>query len=82
VLPAWDLLTGAYAAFAILAAERSRRETGQGQELRIPLSDVAIASLASMGQVAEVLQDGDRPRMGNELFGAFGRDFATSMASG
>jgi 2-methylfumaryl-CoA isomerase len=78
VLPAWDLLTGAYAAFATLAAERSRRETGQGQELRIPLSDVAIASLASMGQVAEVLQDGDRPRMGNELFGAFGRDFATS----
>jgi 2-methylfumaryl-CoA isomerase len=78
VLPAWDLLTGAYAAFAMLAAERFRRETGQGQELRVPLSDVAIASLANMGQVAEVLQDGDRPRMGNELFGAFGRDFGTA----
>jgi 2-methylfumaryl-CoA isomerase len=78
VLPAWDLLTGAYAAFATLAAERFRRQTGQGQELRVPLSDVAIASLANMGQVAEVLQDGDRPRMGNELYGAFGRDFGTA----
>lgn len=78
VLPAWDLLTGAYAAFTLLAAERHRRETGAGQELRVPLSDVAIASLAHMGQVAEVLQQGDRPRMGNELFGAFGRDFATA----
>jgi 2-methylfumaryl-CoA isomerase len=78
VLPAWDLLTGAYAAFATLAAERYRRETGAGQELRVPLSDVAIASLAHLGQVAEVLQHGDRPRMGNELFGAFGCDFATA----
>ncbi len=78
VLPAWDLLTGAYAAFATLAAERFRRETGEGQELRVPLSDVAIASLATIGQVAEVLQQGDRPRMGNELYGAFGRDFGTA----
>ncbi|MBC7727305.1 MAG: CoA transferase [Microbacteriaceae bacterium] len=78
VLPAWDLLAGAYAAFATLAAERQRRQTGLGQELRVPLSDVAIASLAHMGQVAEVLGQGDRPRMGNELYGAFGRDFATA----
>jgi 2-methylfumaryl-CoA isomerase len=78
VLPAWDLLTGAYAAFATLAAERFRRQSGQGQEVRVPLSDVAIASLANMGQLAEVLQEGDRPRMGNELFGAFGRDFGTA----
>lgn len=78
VLPAWDLLTGAYAAFALLAAERQRRTTGAGQELRVPLSDVAIASLAHLGQVAEVLQQGDRPRVGNSLFGAFGRDFATA----
>jgi 2-methylfumaryl-CoA isomerase len=78
VLPAWDLLTGAYAAFATLAAERQRRQTGLGQELRVPLSDVAIASMAHMGQVAEVLGQGDRPRMGNELYGAFGRDFTTA----
>jgi 2-methylfumaryl-CoA isomerase len=75
VLPAWDLLTGAYAAFALLAAERRRRETGAGQEIRLPLADVALMSLGHMGQIAEVLIGGDRPRMGNDLFGAFGRDF-------
>ena len=77
VLPAWDLLTGAYAAFAALAAERHRRLTGQGQEVTLPLSDMALASLGHMGQIAEVLTGGDRPRMGNALYGAFGRDFAT-----
>jgi 2-methylfumaryl-CoA isomerase len=77
VLPAWDLLTGAYAAFAALAAERQRRMNGQGQEILVPLSDMALASLGHMGQIAEVLAGGDRPRMGNALYGAFGRDFAT-----
>ena len=78
VLPAWDLLTGAYGAFCLLAAERARRATGRGQEIRLPLSDVAIASLGHLGQIGEVQVSGqDRPRMGNELFGAFGRDFAT-----
>ncbi|WP_028601328.1 CoA transferase [Ottowia thiooxydans] len=78
VLPAWDLLTGAYAAFALLAAERHRQATGLGQEIRVPLSDMAIASLGHIGQIAEVLTQGDRPRMGNTLFGAFGRDFITA----
>jgi 2-methylfumaryl-CoA isomerase len=78
VLPAWDLLAGATAAFSLLAAERSRRETGRGQEIRVPLGDVAMATLGNLGQVAEMLAAGaDRPRMGNELFGAFGRDFLT-----
>ncbi|WP_168787869.1 CoA transferase [Paraburkholderia aromaticivorans] len=77
VLPAWDLMTGAYAAFALLAAERHRRDTGEGQEVLLPLSDVALTSLGHMGQIAEVLTQGDRPRMGNALFGAFGRDFMT-----
>lgn len=78
VLPAWDLLTGAYAAFALMAADRARRINGAGQEIRLPLSDVAATTLSHLGQVAEVLESGaDRPRMGNDLFGAFGRDFAT-----
>ena len=77
VLPAWDLLAGAYAAFVLLAAERQRRDTGRGQEVRVPLSDLAIASLGHLGQIAEVLQGGGRPRMGNALYGAFGRDFCT-----
>lgn len=78
VLPAWDLLTGAYAAFALLAAERQRTRTGKGQEVTVPLSDVALSSLGHMGQIAETLTEGDRPRYGNALFGAFGRDFATA----
>lgn len=77
VLPAWDLLAGAYAAFSTLAAERDRLRTGRGHEVTVPLSDVALAALANTGQVAEVLTGGDRPRYGNALFGAFGRDFAT-----
>ena len=60
------------------AAERHRRDTGHGQEVRIPLSDVAMATLGNIGQVAEVAISGaDRPRYGNDLFGAFGRDFVT-----
>ena len=77
VLPAWDLLTGAYAAFAMLAAERQRTRTGKGQEVTVPLSDVALAALGNTGQIAEVLTAGDRPRYGNALFGVFGRDFVT-----
>ena len=79
VLPAWDLMAGAYAAFALVAAERARRTSGQGREVRIPLSDLAIASLGHLGQIGEVVSGrADRPRMGNDLFGAFGRDFVTA----
>ncbi|MBY8822445.1 CoA transferase [Sphingomonas colocasiae] len=79
VLPAWDLLGGAYAAFALVAAERARRGGRGGGEVRVPLSDLVASSLSHMGSLAEVLVSGqDRPRMGNDLFGAFGRDFATA----
>jgi 2-methylfumaryl-CoA isomerase len=79
VLPAWDLVTGTYAATALLAAERRRRMTGKGGEIRIPLGDVAFATLGHLGQIAEVIDTGrDRPRGGNDIFGAFGRDFRTA----
>jgi 2-methylfumaryl-CoA isomerase len=77
VLPAWDLLAGAYGAFALLAAERERQASGKGRELRLALSDLAAATLGHLGQVAETVAGGDRPRSGNDLFGAFGRDFRT-----
>ena len=78
VLPAWDLLTGAYGAFALVSAERERRVSGKGRDLRLSLSDIAAVSLAHVGQLAEVVAQGeDRPRNGNDLFGAFGRDFVT-----
>ena len=79
VLPAWDLLSGAYAAFALLAALRRRAETGAGSEVRIPLSDVAIGTAANLGGIAEVLYEGEnRPRLGNAVYGLFGRDFVTA----
>ncbi|HWF01813.1 MAG TPA: CoA transferase [Caulobacteraceae bacterium] len=79
VLPAWDLMAGAYGAFALVSAERARRLDGRGREVRVPLSDIAIASLGHLGQIAEVALSGaDRPRSGNSLFGAFGRDFVAA----
>jgi 2-methylfumaryl-CoA isomerase len=79
VLPAWDLLTGAYASFALLAALRHRDAGGGGQEVRIPLQDVALASAANLGMFAEVYHHGTtRERLGNQVYGAFGRDFETA----
>src|SRR6185369_9714403 len=79
VLPAWDLLSGAYAAFALLAAIQRRSMTGEGGEIRIPLSDVAIGTVANLGGIAEVLYTGEnRPRLGNAVYGLFGRDFVTA----
>lgn len=78
ILPAWDFITGAYAAFALLAALRHRDATGQGGEVRIPLGDVAIGTLANSGAMAEMLyRGGDRERLGNAIWGAFGRDFVS-----
>lgn len=76
VLPAWDFITGAYSAFALLAGIRHRDQTGEGSELRVPLGDVAIGTLANSGAMAEMLyRGGNRERLGNAIWGAFGRDF-------
>jgi 2-methylfumaryl-CoA isomerase len=78
VVPTWDFLAGAYAAFAVLAADRDRRATGKGREIRVSLSDIAASALSNMGFVGDVLVNGqDRPRFGNALYGGFGRDFVT-----
>ena len=78
ILPAWDLLTGSYAAFAMMAALHHRSATGLGQEVRIPLSDVAIGTVANLGSLAEVFTTGaNRDRLGNSVYGAFGKDFVT-----
>lgn len=76
VLPAWDFITGAYCAFALLAGIRHRDQTGEGKELRVPLGDVAIGTMANSGAMAEMLyRGGNRERLGNAIWGAFGRDF-------
>jgi 2-methylfumaryl-CoA isomerase len=78
VIPTWDFLAGAYTAFALLAAERDRRATGKGREIRVSLSDIAASALSNMGFVGDVLVNGaDRPRFGNAMYGGFGRDFVT-----
>jgi 2-methylfumaryl-CoA isomerase len=78
VIPAWDLTCGLHAAVGLLAAERHRRLTGAGQLVRLSLFDVGVALTAALGYVAEVeLNGAERPRIGNEVFGTLGRDFAT-----
>jgi len=77
-LPAWDFITGAYCAFALLAGLRHRDATGQGIEMRVPLGDVAIGTVANSGAMAEMLYRGsDRERLGNAIWGALGRDFTS-----
>lgn len=79
VFPAWDAMTGVVAALAMMAAERQRRVTGQGQLARVSLADVALWMVGNLGHIAEVEVAGaDRPPLGNDLFGAFGRDFPTA----
>lgn len=79
VLPAWDVAAALYLSTGFLAAERVRRTTGQGQEVTLALSDVMLATVSSLGYLADVqVNDAVRPAMGNDLYGAFGRDFGTA----
>ncbi len=78
LLPAWDAITGTLAAAGLLAAERHRSRTGQGQLLKVALSDVAFAMVGNLGKIAEVqVNQHERLKDGNYLYGAFGRDFST-----
>jgi 2-methylfumaryl-CoA isomerase len=77
-LPAWDIATGLNAVIALLAAERARRDTGEGQLVKISLADVAFTMVANLGFLgqAEAMHE-NRPPLGNDMYGAFGRDFPT-----
>ncbi|MGI9426321.1 MAG: CoA transferase [Hyphomicrobiaceae bacterium] len=78
VLPAWDIATGYAAATAILAAERFRARTGRGQQVRLALQDIALSAVAALGMLSEgEINAVDRPRLGNEVYGTFARDFET-----
>jgi 2-methylfumaryl-CoA isomerase len=77
-LPAWDFITGAYCAFAMMAALHHRAATGEGSEVRVPLGDVGMGTVANSGAMAEMLyRGGDRERLGNAIWGALGRDFTS-----
>ena len=77
VLPAWDITAGQMLALAVLAAERHWRLTGQGQHVKLALSDVAMATVANLGYLADVELNGAQRRAdGNFLYGAYGDSFA------
>ena len=79
VMPVWDVVTALAASNAVLVAERNRRDTGEGQYVRIALADSAFAVLSHLGYVAEAQINGtDRPATGNHVFGTFGCDFPTA----
>lgn len=79
VLAAWDVITGQTLALGLLAAERHRRISGEGQLVKLALADVALATLGNLGFIAEAQINGeDRQPCGNYLFGAYGKDFETA----
>ena len=78
-LPAWDLISGHLCVSSLLAAERHRLRTGKGQEVRLTLKDVAAATLGHLGMIGDaVLNDAERGKSGNALYGAYGQDFKTA----
>jgi len=79
VMPAWDIACAYQAAFAVVAAVDHRRRTGHGAELKLALSDMAFTMLSHLGVLTEAQVLGqERPSIGNHIYGAFGRDFATA----
>lgn len=76
VLPAWDIACGLYAALGVAAADRQRIATGRGERIEVALADVALAMAGNLGFLAEAqLNQVERERMGNYLYGGFARDF-------
>jgi 2-methylfumaryl-CoA isomerase len=78
VLPGWDLTCGLTASIGLLAAERHRSRTGEGQLIRLSLADVAYHITGSLGYLGDVeINQAERPRIGNDMYGTFGGAFAT-----
>ena len=76
VLPAWDLIAGQVVVNTLLAAERHRLRHGVGQLAELALKDVGAAMMGHLGIIAEVsVNNVDRARSGNALYGAYGQDF-------
>lgn len=75
-LPAWDLIAGNMVVSSLLAAERHRLRHGAGQEAVLTLKDVAAATMGHLGMVGDAhLNDEERGKAGNALYGAYGQDF-------
>lgn len=75
-LPAWDLIAGHMCVSSVLAAERHRLRKGTGQEVTLTLKDIAAATLGHLGMIGDaVLNEEQRTKSGNALYGAYGQDF-------
>ncbi|MCP3870385.1 MAG: 2-methylfumaryl-CoA isomerase [Gammaproteobacteria bacterium] len=76
VLPAWDAIAGVNLALGILAAERHRRLSGEGQLVKMALSDIAFAMTGNLGYIQEAqLKKEERQAHGNYLYGSYGCNF-------
>ena len=67
VLPSWDLVMGGLAVTGLLAADRRRNLTGEGQLIRLALSDVAFATVGNLGRIAEAAARRPGPAQGRQL---------------
>ncbi len=75
-LPCWDLMAGYQMVSNVLAAERHRLRKGAGQEVVMSLKDIAAATIGHLGMIGDaVINDTDREKSGNALYGAYGQDF-------
>lgn len=78
-LPAWDVACALQASTALLAALLRRQAGGAGAAIRIALSDVAFSTLSHLGFLTEAqIAPEARRSIGNDIYGAFGRDFASA----
>ena len=78
VLPAWDLIAGLQAVNGLMAAERHRRDTGDGQFVKLALSDAPFHVLSALGFIGEVqINNAERPKTGNHVYSTFSHDFET-----
>ena len=76
VLPAWDCITGQMAALSLLAAERHRRLTGEGQLVELALKDVALGDAGQSRHYWRSDHQSVRPpeNLANALYGAYAQD--------
>jgi 2-methylfumaryl-CoA isomerase len=78
-LPAWEVAYGLEAAAVLLAADRHRRRTGQGQAINLTPQQVARAFAGHLGVLAEAQRTRvHQVRIGGFPYGGFARDFATA----
>jgi 2-methylfumaryl-CoA isomerase len=83
VLPAWDVACGIYTALAVVTAVRHRDITGQGQQISIPLENVALATAGNLSFFTEAMVNGtSRESIGNAVYGQYGQDFTSSDGTG